>query len=275
MRFKAVCTDIDGTLLDSRRELSEGTLAAFKRLPSEVPVILASSRMPGAMRHLQRELGILHHPLICYNGGYLIHFANGTSAPHVYDSVAMPLPVCKGIIGLAAGTSIHVSLYANDLWYAPVQDQWTEREARITKVAPTAITSLQQTLELWEREGLGAHKVMCMGPEQEINVMEQELNKQFGEVIHIYRSRTTYLEIAPKAISKATGLQLILQKHYQLSLADVISFGDNYNDIELLKQSGWGVAVANARDEVKAVANEITLDNKEDGVAVVLNHYFA
>ena len=87
--------------------------------------------------------------------------------------------------------------------------------------------------------------------------------------MHLYRSSDTYLEIAPRAISKATGLKKILD-HYDFGMESVVAFGDNYNDIDLLQSVGWGVAVDNARMEVKAVANEITLPNKEDGVAAML-----
>ena len=69
MKIRAICTDIDGTLLDSHRELSSRTVAAINSIKRDVPIILASSRMPGAIRHLQKELGIEDHPMICFNGG--------------------------------------------------------------------------------------------------------------------------------------------------------------------------------------------------------------
>jgi Cof subfamily protein (haloacid dehalogenase superfamily) len=272
MKYKAISTDIDGTLLDSRRQLSAKTIKVFNQL-KDVPVILASSRMPAAMRHLQAELGVLNHPLVCYNGGYVIRYQSAQSEPEVLETIAIPVDVCKGIIGLSAGTSIHTSLYRDDEWHAPAFDVWTEREARITKVEAN-VTDLNVITEQWSRNSLGAHKVMCMGPEPEIHSLEQKLNDQFGTDIHIYRSRPTYLELAPRAISKATGLALILKRYYDIKMEEVIAFGDNYNDIEMLHQAGWGVAVANARDEVKAVSNEIAGDSKQDGVADVIEKYF-
>jgi Cof subfamily protein (haloacid dehalogenase superfamily) len=273
MKFKVVCTDIDGTLLDSRRELSDKTISAFRRLPQDVVVILASSRMPSAMLHLQDQLGVLHYPMICYNGGYLIHYANGNLEPEILDSVTMPLSVCNGIIDLTKGTVIHTSLYFKNEWFAPSWDYWSEREARITKADPI-ILPLADVIERWKKHNQGAHKVMCMGPETEIEVMEQKLRLYYSNDIHIYRSRPTYLELAPKSISKGSSLELLLKKKYSFSLNDVIAFGDNYNDIELLREAGHGVAVSNAKAEVKAVAKEITVDSKEDGVAIVLEKYF-
>ncbi|QHL85921.1 Cof-type HAD-IIB family hydrolase [Nibribacter ruber] len=271
MILKAFCTDIDGTLLNKDRELSPKTIATLQRLPKDFPVILASSRMPSAMYHLQKELGVHPSSLICYNGGYVLHYDEGTHTPEVLETVMIPVAICQPILEMTQGTQVHMSLYQEDFWYAPQMDQWTEREEKITKVK-AILQHPAQVLEKWNEANSGAHKIMLMGPEEEIHAIEQALNEQFGEEIHIYRSKNTYLELAPKAISKASGLELILQKH-GIQLSEVIAFGDNYNDIHMLQEVGLGIAVANARDEVKAVANEVTLKSVEDGVAVAVEKY--
>jgi Cof subfamily protein (haloacid dehalogenase superfamily) len=273
MDIRAICTDIDGTLLDSRRELSARTIQVIKSIKNEVPVILASSRMPSAMRHLQRELDILDHPLICYNGGYVIRYTNGSDTPEVLDTVTIPVQVCNTILNYTTGKTIHVSLYTEDNWYAPQDDYWAEREARVTKVTPI-ITSLAEVLQRWQVSGIGAHKVMCMGPEEEMNALEATLNASLSEAIHVYRSKSTYIEIAPRAISKASALALVLRSCYNLDIAQAMAFGDNYNDIDMLRTTGYGVAVANAREEVKAVVRYTTASNIDDGVAIMLEKYF-
>jgi Cof subfamily protein (haloacid dehalogenase superfamily) len=274
MRIRAVCTDIDGTLLDANRVLSLRTIAAIRDIKDKVPVILASSRMPEAMRHLQSDLGITDHPIICFNGGYIIYFENGSQVPCILDSVKMPLSICSAILDLAARTSIHVSLFMENEWYAAAHDQWTEREARITKVSPV-IMPLHEVMDKWRSAHLGPHKVMCMGTITEVDQMYSALHARFFNVIHLYRSKSTYLEIAPKAISKATALEMVMEKKSYGNISEVIAFGDNYNDIEMIRDVGWGIAVENAIPEVKAVAKEITLSSKADGVAVVLEKYMA
>lgn len=263
--IRAVCTDIDGTLLDSRRALSHNTIEAIRKISPSMPVVLASSRMPSAMRHLQNELGILEHPLICYNGGYVVHYLSADEKVVLY-SAYIPLAICEKILMCTKGTSVHVSLYQEDKWFAPRIDEWTTREATITKVAPI-IKPGKEVFDLWQKSGDGAHKVMIMGEASEIRILEEKLREAFSNDIHIYHSRSTYLEIAPKVISKASALELLLMQLYNIRLSDVIAFGDNYNDIELLQSVGLGIAVSNAREEVKAVAKEITLDSKQDGVA--------
>lgn len=272
MTIRAICTDIDGTLLDSRRELSNRTISIIRRIRNRVPVILASSRMPSAMTHLQRTLDITGHPLICYNGGYVLYDQQGQYA--VLDSVMIPADACTAIVAKAKARELHVSLYQDDNWYAPGMDAWAEREARITKVQPS-LADAGALLQQWTAAGTGAHKIMCMGTAHAIDTLQHELQTQFGEVVHAYRSKDTYLEIAPSTISKASALTRVLAECYNLTPADAIAFGDNYNDIAMLQAVGNGVAVANARAEVLAVAGEVTLKNTEDGVAVALEKYFA
>jgi Cof subfamily protein (haloacid dehalogenase superfamily) len=266
--IRAMCTDIDGTLLDSRRQLSHYTIEVIRKVSALMPVVLASSRMPSAIRHLQSELGILEHPLICYNGGYVLRYDSAGEADVLYSS-QIPLAICEDILTLAKTTSVHISLYHRDEWFAPRADEWTTREATITKVSPI-LKPGEQVLDLWQKTGQGAHKVMIMGTATEIKHLERALKERFNNEMHVYHSKSTYLELAPKVISKASALQSLLKQLYDIDLSEVIAFGDNYNDIELIQAVGLGIAVGNARDEVKAVAKEIALDGKHDGVANAL-----
>jgi Cof subfamily protein (haloacid dehalogenase superfamily) len=269
--IRAICTDIDGTLLDSRRELSAFTISIFRQIRHKRPIILASSRMPRAMRHLQKELGIMDHPLICYNGGYVLKYSSDDTFDVIY-SADIAWEICVEILGLGSSTSLHLSLYRNDEWYAPKMDEWADREATITKVSPTLMSG-EEVLQLWKAANYGAHKIMCMGNANEIKSLEEILRSKFPHDIHVYHSKSTYLEIAPRIISKASALKLLLEKCYGISLEDVMAFGDNYNDIELIQSVGFGIAVNNAREEVKAVANDITDTSVRDGVAHAISKY--
>lgn len=270
MTIKAICTDIDGTLLNKDRQLSTRTIAAISKVGRTMPVILASSRMPSAMTHLQRELSIERHPLICFNGGYVLTWK--MERWEILDSVEIPIDVVEAIVSSAPGSNLHLSLYREDEWYAPRGDQWTEREERITKVK-AVIESNESVMERWAQNDYGAHKVMCMGEETEIDHVQHILHERLSGELHLYRSRPTYLEIAPRRISKGSALKDVLHSQYGISLENVMAFGDNYNDIDMLKAVGLGVAVANARPEVLEVAREITAASVADGVALSIEKY--
>lgn len=267
--FKAICTDIDGTLLNPERNLSKRTIDIIKNIKSDVSVILASSRMPSAMRHLQETLEIGNQPLICYNGGYIISQMEGVK---VLDSVKIPFNLCLLIANWSNSKNLHAGFYLDDEWYAPADDEWTRREINNTKVQASILSSLE-LMDSWKAQEKGAHKIMCMGEPALIDGLIAEL-KSVNAPLHLYRSKDTYLEIAPLEISKASALKQLMEKELNIDLKDVIAFGDNYNDIEMLKAVGRGVAVGNAKEEVKQVADEVTLAGKEDGVAATLERYF-
>jgi len=271
MNFKAIVTDIDGTLLNSDRDLSQRTIDTIKSLPADVPVILASSRMPKAMRHLQADLGILHWPLICYNGGYVLAY-EGDQARVLHSTPIAP-EIARATHEFARGSSLHVSLYRADDWYAPRDDQWAQREVHNTKV-PVEIGDLGPVVTRWEVESYGPHKIMCMGEPEDIDAVNAFLAREFGAQLHLYRSRPTYLEIADRSISKATALQLLADETGLFQPAEVLAFGDNYNDTDMLELSGWGVAVENAKVEVRDAADEIVARSVDDGVAEKIESVF-
>ncbi|MBZ9627752.1 Cof-type HAD-IIB family hydrolase [Psychroflexus sp. CAK1W] len=263
---KLICSDIDGTLLNAERDLSSKTISVIDKLKNKVPVVLISARMPSAMRHLQKQLGIQNQPFVAYNGG-LISVNNVTK-----QSTTISFELVKKIVK-SNTHDLHLSLYHNDDWFAPQLDQWTKREINNTKVNPT-IKSNEDVLKLWERNNNGAHKIMCMGDAKLVSEFYDELAKKLTEDLHLYRSKDTYIEIAPKQISKKSAIEFLIASEFGLHLSDVLSFGDNYNDIEMLQASGHGVAVGNAKNEVKLAADEIIGNAKEDGVAEFLLAYF-
>jgi len=270
--IKLICSDIDGTLLDKDRQLSDRTKAAILNVKDDVPFVLISSRMPRAMTHLQAEVGISRHPLIAYNGGLVLDYSSGEAVELL--SIEIEMAIAQSIIRFVHGSSIHVSLYHKDEWYVPSMDYWAKREENNTKVTPQ-VKDLHDVYTAWSTENKGAHKIMCMGEAGEMQLLENYLRLHHSESLNIYRSKDTYIEIASKKISKLSGLAYLLEEVYDIQLDEVMAFGDNYNDEEMIGGVGHGVAVANARDVVKSVANEITLGNKEDGVAVVLERYAA
>ena len=267
MDYRLICTDIDGTLLNKDRELSNSTIEEVRRV-SPVPLVLISSRMPNGMRHLQKEFGNENTPLIAYNGGLVL------DDEKILHSTFIKNTVLKEIIQQCTNTTIHLSLFHGDEWYVPSMDYWAKREENNTKVTPEVKCSTK-VLNTWIEEGKGAHKIMCMGDEQEIDALYKSLETSYSDEIMLYRSKETYIEISHKDISKKTAIDVILDECYPtLSMDNVVAFGDNYNDIEMLKAVGLGVAVGNANYEVLKVANAVTDTNKNDGVAKAIKEFF-
>jgi Cof subfamily protein (haloacid dehalogenase superfamily) len=261
--IRLICSDIDGTLLDKNRELSSKTRAVFGQLKDIYPSVLISSRMPKSLRQLQAELGIENDPIIAYNGS-LIQWKGET-----LFSQEIPFALLEKMVEYTKGTNIHLSLYHKDEWVVPADDYWAKREVHNTKVAPI-IAPLAASLADWRKRNISAHKVMCMGEEEEIEVLYQQLQLHQNE-INAYRSKNTYIEVSHIEQDKASALSLLLQQNYsEIEMENVVAFGDNYNDTTLLENAGLGVAVANAKEEVIKSSNTVCKANIEDGVALYL-----
>lgn len=259
--FKIIFSDIDGTLLNADRDLSDYTVETIRKLSKqEIPFILISSRMPAAMRHLQKKMDIEHLPIISYNGGLIL--IDGKSV----SSTEIPIEIIQELHDFNETHDVHLSLFHKDEWYVPRDDFWTQREINNTKVQP-AFQSNQEVIEKWQKENKGAHKIMAMGEEEKIDAIKEFLHQKYPDQLHLYRSKPTYLEIAPKAISKLTAVQYLLDNHFRFPLSQSMAFGDNYNDVEMIKGVGMGIAVGNAKPEVLEIAHMVTTSGKEDGVA--------
>jgi len=257
--IKLLCTDIDGTLLNADRWLSDATVTAFAK--AKLPTILASSRMPSALTYIQKGLNILNSPLIAYNGGLILG-----SDGRVVQSNTFDLSILEIVIAHQTKNEYNLSIYSNDDWFTAQEDYWTKREINNTRVQPT-LQNPSATLQKLTEQKRGIHKLMCMGDEKELDDLVKVLDN-FITQVHLYRSKDTYLEITPRNIDKAKALNIVLQEEFDFGMEAVMAFGDNHNDDELIKKAGLGVAVGNATATLKSLADYVSpYSNKEDAVA--------
>lgn len=268
MGLQIAFTDIDGTLLNKERIPSIALREEVTKIKQKnIPFVLISSRMPGAMYHIQEELDIKGTPIICYNGGLVLVDEKSIHSTEIHTSIL------EIISDLNTDNKFHISLYNNDDWYVEEMDFWAKREQNNTKVTPT-VKPIKEVLTDWKTNNKGAHKVMCMGDKEELDIVMESLTLAFPDELHLYRSKDTYIEISNKEISKLTGIKTLLNYSYKhLSLENCIAFGDNYNDLEMLDAVKIGVAVKNAKKEILEIADYITDTNHNDGVAKAMKKY--
>ncbi len=265
--IKLIATDIDGTLLDANRFISPATVKAFAAF--DIPKILISARMPSAMYYLQEALNIKNSALVCYNGALVL------DKTEVLLDLSIQMTEAQKFAQIASKHDLHLSIYRHDEWYVPQLDQWAQREINNTRVEPQ-VQSTEKTLEYLDQTSLKgtAHKVMLMGDANRMDKAYQEADQQMADKVHLYRSKDTYTEVTPRGTSKLVALKILLQQRFpEVLLDEVVAFGDNYNDEEMLGAVGYGVAVENARDVVKQAARYLTSHHKKDGVATWLTAY--
>jgi len=270
--YKIILSDIDGTLLNKERELSTITIDEVKRVTKNnlVKFILVSARMPSGIIYLQKQLNI-STPIICYNGALIIS-PSQHNGYKVLESHSMDYEIVSWLIAKSKELELHCSIYSDDTWVTEKKDSWSLREENNTKTFAT-ISDLNITLKNWKDSNHHIHKVMIMGDSNLIDRIENQGNEEYSNLVNIYRSKDTYLEISPKSTSKAIACSYILNQ-FNVSRSEAVAFGDNFNDIEMISMVKLGVAMGNAIEEVKNVAKIIAPPNSFDGVAVTLKELF-
>ena len=257
--YKAVFSDIDGTLLNSQHQITPKTEEAIKNiLKRGIPFIPVSARPPYAITPYTEQLGA-QHGMICYSGALILD-KNLTA---LYSVILEPQDLQKLNALLADFAHLSISYYAGLDWFCnDVNNDWIKQESEITGLSA----------KLLQGNLTDVHKILVMGSAEEIQTVEPVL-KQALPHLSIHRSKDEYLEITTPAATKAKAIQF-MEQHLGISTEQVIAFGDNFNDLDMLQYAGLSVAMGNAPDAIKQVAKEVTATNNKDGIALVLNRVF-
>lgn len=263
-RYKAVFSDIDGTLLNTSHKIPKGTKEKIQQMNQrKIPFVLVSARMPKGMTAIRDELGE-RNPMICYSGALVVD-GNGNPIYSVSLEPQEAKSICEKI--RESVPEVSVNIYSNDCWMAEdLEEYWVKQEMEITGVRAAQV-SFQEDSVFEE-----VHKILCMGKEEHISFLEKELKKEFPE-IRIYKSKNTYLEIMSMKASKSDAVHM-LEGFFGIKKDEIIAFGDGHNDIDMIEYAGLGVAMGNASDEVKEAANEVTDINDKEGLRRILDREF-
>lgn len=271
---KLICTDIDGTLLNKEREVDNYTVEVFSKLDKNIQVVLASSRMPKALYHIQQKLDIERMPLICYNGALVLSSGGTFNLEKVLSSVTLPAEQVKVMMDLARAQDVHISIFQNNTWLASELDFYSQREINNTRVPLDGLLTDFSTEALNTFLENGAHKVMLMGKPELLDPIEKSMRGKAD--IAVLRSKDIILELTPYT-DKSEGLEVLINKlpeFASITQENMMTFGDNYNDMEMIEKAKFGVAVGNSVQALKDVAYAVTKPNKEHGVAYYVEQFF-
>jgi Cof subfamily protein (haloacid dehalogenase superfamily) len=263
LKHRIVFCDIDGTLVDSKSHaVSAGTARKIRELDSAgIPFVLVSARMPSGILPIRDSIGI-KAPIICY-GGALVLGEGGERLASLGISRERALLISEYIrhnwILISCGA------FSFDDWLVDdAQDEWVRQESEITSSVPK-MADIAGAVP----EGGCVHKFLCMGEPAQIAALEPKLKERFpGQ--SAYRSKATYLEVMDSAATKSAAVRFLCER-YGIPPEAAVSFGDNFNDADMLLATGMSFAMGNAPEESKRVAKAETLDNDREGVLAGLN----
>lgn len=250
--IKLVCTDIDGTLLQKDYTCPEGLMECLKKLEeNDVKVVPVTGRMHQAAIKVYNSLGF-KNPLVSYQGGQI----NSADGQILYQKTLDRACIDKAI-AWARKNNIHLQLYVDDKLYAENDNAFIKRYAREQNV----VYNIVNFDELNPQQTSKMLAIDFNNPET-VSSWVDELTKMFPECF-IVKSTPHFCEISHKNANKCDAVKF-LQKFYNLKDEEVLTIGDQNNDIALLQAGGIKVAMGNATPELKAVANYIT-DTVENG----------
>ena len=269
--IKRIVSDIDGTLVDDQGQLLPATIKGVQAAVAQgAQMVLASARSPKGMFGIAQQLGI-NSTMIAYNGA-LTATTDVNDQLTVYEQCAIQPPLAQAVQSLIAQKwpAASINIYTNNDWLVAANGPWEQQEAAGIGYQPR-VTDLAVWLK---RTPTPVHKIMIMADPDVIQAIEQRLMSDEFEQLAVYRSKDTYLEIVAAGVTKAAALIKLLQDD-QVTPAEAIAFGDNFNDVAMLQTGGVGIAMANAPQAVKNAANTVTTDNNHDGIQATLARYFS
>lgn len=273
MSIRVIALDIDGTLTNSKKEITPKTKAALKKAQEDgIRLVIASGRPDRGLKQYVEELELdKHHGLcVCFNGARVFDSQTG----EVLFNETMQIEQAKNVLEHMKKFKVSPVLYKGDCMYVADQANATvtykgneldvvEYEANNCHYRICEVEDLAAIAD-WE-----PNKILTAGDPAYLKEYFEEMREPFQDTLNAMFTADFYYEFTPKGIDKAKALDTVLTAMgYQRE--EMIAFGDSENDESMIKYAGIGVAMANATDELKAVADEITLSNEEDGIAAAL-----
>ncbi|GCE27321.1 haloacid dehalogenase [Dictyobacter alpinus] len=269
--IKMIAIDIDGTLLTPQKQIAPRTQAAIQAAQAAGMVVtLATARRYENSRQFADILGI-QIPLITCDGALILDHPDGT----VLHTQLLPAHLAQQAVDILVAHQIQPVIHHIA---GSIEETWSGHAEFDNTGLDGYFREFPQVLRM-------PHHLLCVDQPDPIRVVafaDEEAIERVAPAIsqlpcswnRITRGNygTAEITVMQQQCSKATGIAL-LAKHLDIAMTEVMAIGDNHNDLEMIEAAGWGVAMGQAPERVKASANAVTATNLEDGVAVAIERY--
>lgn len=274
--IKAILLDIDGTLTNSQKEITPKTRDALLAAQDKgVILVLASGRADVGLHRFADILDMKHHQgvFVAFNGAKSLNYETG----EVYFEQAMTVDQGRRVLehmkhfDVASVIDCGEFMYTNDAYFTIQRDgaPWNivEYEAHNNGFLVCEQRDLAACVD-W-----GINKILNAGEPAYLQEVWQEMYAPFEGELSAMFTAPFYYEFTPLGVDKSRALAETFTA-LGIDPSEVAAFGDAQNDQTMIEWAGCGVAMGNAVDEVKAVADYVTLSCDEDGIAAALEHLY-
>ena len=258
--IKLVATDIDGTIFIPEKEFTQGVKDCINMLSrAGIKVVLVTGRMHAAASKIAKDLN-LNTPVVSYQGGLVVE--NGEKLYERYLTEEQT----ERILIWAKKENIHINLYNDDVLYSESDCYEVQRycnnlhtEYKVKNFSEIKKDKINKLLA-----------IDYSNPER-ITRYEKELQDIFPD-LYIVKSTPYFLEFSNPEASKKCAVEF-LQNYWELKKEEILTIGDQNNDIALLQAGGLKIAKGNATDELKEIADYITESVYEDGFVKAMEKF--
>lgn len=251
--------DMDDTLLDGQGRISPRTMKALRRaMDAGVYIVLASGRMPEAMRRFAEEIGV-NAPMVLFNGGMVYDHRTGRTV----SRNDVPLETARRILEMAENEGVYAQAYPGEGYFAGERTRYTEMYEAHIKVPCNVVN---EKLSGWITTG--QVKMLFIGEKEDSPARIKLFSEAFPDVSFM-NSKPHYIEVVSRTVDKAVALEAAI-RDLGLTKEECVAFGDGQNDVSMLNFVGAGYCMANASEGVKAKCSLFAPANTEDGCAQVI-----
>ncbi len=263
MKYKLVAVDMDGTLLNSDKRITDKTIRTIKMATEKgIIVAICTGRPIKGIEPYIEALG-LDIPYMAYNGALIVM---GKSGEIIFDQRLTPN---DARVVFSWGKKFDTTIIAwttdglADALFTSAFNADLEVYRQYSSVEPALIQDEEALIQS------GITKILFCDSKDKIECIEKTLKENSNLEVDFYTSQPEYLEFVDKRASKAAAMGM-LGARFGIKQDEMVAIGDSYNDLSMIEYAGLGVVMENAPDELKAVAGYVTLSNDDDGVAYVL-----
>lgn len=277
MTIKAIIMDIDGTLVNTKKVMTEETRQALlKAQASGVKLILASGRPYNGLVELGKQLEMDQNNgiFVCFNGSKVVDFATEEVLFNQPLSIEEGKAVLRHLKKFNARPMIDKGeyMYVNNVFDCYINYNGNPKHNIMEYEARGNHYILCEKRDLEAFCDFELNKILTFADPEYLQEHYKEMAAPFEGKINCMFTAPFYFEYTAKGIDKTKAIQTVLEPMGIYS-ENIIAFGDAQNDKTMIQYAGIGVAMGNATDELKAVADDVTLSNDEDGIAKSLYKY--
>ena len=261
MPIRAIAFDLDDTLLRSDLTVSDYTVDVLRRAADRGIIILpASGRTRDSMFPTVQRIGCADAFISC-NGADV-----WTPDRELIMQELLPVALAHEVARYAADRGVYCQTYSPSRFYFSVDNEYAVSYANSSSLEGEFVGDLTAFIQR------PVTKLLMMDTPEKIAAMYEEAKTIFAGQASMTCSKPYFLECNPLKATKGNALKWCAD-HFSFRMDELLTFGDSLNDVSMLAAAGIGVAMGNAREDVKAMGFPVCLTNDEDGVARYIEEY--